>query len=74
MELDLQEEVVQSVKRSLRETYHRPHLLFTSGATVRNQNGRPMQSGRIVIFRTETKDLGDMGLLPRNPMVGCTVG
>ncbi|KAL2755089.1 hypothetical protein ACRALDRAFT_211730 [Sodiomyces alcalophilus JCM 7366] len=64
MVLDFQkEEVVQSVKRSLRESYHRPNLVSTSGATVRDQNGRLMQSGRLVTFKTETKDLDDMKFL-----------
>lgn len=64
MVLDLdQEEVVQSVKKSLRNSHRQTSLISTKGATVRDENGRLMESGRLVTLMVETKDLEKMQLL-----------
>ncbi|KAL2752932.1 hypothetical protein ACRALDRAFT_1072723 [Sodiomyces alcalophilus JCM 7366] len=64
MVLDLgQEEVVQSVKKSLRNSHRPPSLISTKGATVRDENGHLIESGRIVTLTVKTKDLEKMQLL-----------
>lgn len=58
MELDLHiDEVAEAVKNSLRESFRQPNLISTKGATPRDENGRLVESGRVLTLKVETKDL-----------------
>src|SRR5690554_2550414 len=49
--------MIQSIKQSLADSFCRLPSFSTKGATVRDQDGRLVESGRFFTLRVETRDL-----------------